>query len=111
VKGKASPHGIWTHLPPGGGKVSLTYKLDEKFDTFCCQVSLNDGPPRCIPLTFEVIGDGKVLWTSKPVTSQADTQTCKDISVRGVKMLTLKVSGTGDERGTHGVWIEPALSK
>lgn len=113
VEGKVSPHGIFMHLSPQGEvkKCAISYRLDRLYRTFSTKVSLNDGPKVCTPLTFTVHGDGKVLWQSKPVTSQADTQACNELSVPGIDKLTLEMTGTGDERGTHGVWIEPFLTK
>src|SRR5262249_42543621 len=115
IKDKASLHGLWMHLPPGGDDktlrlVSVTYRLGKKYSRFNAETSLNDGPPQCIPLTFAVYGDGTLLWESKPVTSQKDQQPCS-FSVKGVDKLKLQVTGTGDERGTHAVWIEPYVAK
>jgi hypothetical protein len=100
------------HLPPQEPQTtSVSFRIGKRFSTFQTQVSLNDGPRDCAPLTFIVSGDGKVLWRSHPVTSQADTQTCTGLSVKGVETLTLEVSGPGDPRGTHAVWIEPSLAE
>ena len=111
IQGKHSPHGVFMHLPRGGeGVCSVSYRIDKQHRRFEADVSLNDGPPECIPLSFTVFGDGKLLWQSKPVTSQADRQTCS-VSVEGVSVLKLQMTGIGDERGTHGVWIEPQLTK
>jgi hypothetical protein len=112
VRGRVSPRGIFMHLPPpNGGTVRVSYQLGKRFSTFNTAVSLNDGPPRCIPLTFAVYGDGRRLWESKPVASQPDGQSCLKLSVWGVDRLTLEVRGQGDERGTHAVWIEPYLTE
>jgi hypothetical protein len=107
-----SLHGIWMHLPPPqGGKASVSYSLNGEFRTFHAGVSLNDGPWKCIPITFTVFGDGKPLWRSRPVTSQADTQYCKDLDVRNIDRLTLEVSGVGEVQAAHAVWIEPYVMK
>lgn len=112
VKGTASPHGIWIHLPPQDEKTArLSFRIGKRFSTFTTEVSLNDGPPECTPMTFTVYGDGRLLWKSKPVATQEDTQPCPALSVKGVDKLTLQVTASGDERGTHAVWIEPYLSK
>jgi serine/threonine protein kinase len=113
IQDKASPHGIFMHLPrqPADKKVRISYRLDRLYRTFNTEVSLNDGPADCTPLTFTVYGDGKVLWQSKPVTSQAHTQRCAGLAVDGIDQLTLELGGTGEERGTQGVWVEPYLTK
>jgi serine/threonine protein kinase len=112
VRGEPSPHGIFMHPPPAWeGSASVSYRLDGKFAAFHATVSINDGPPRAAsPCTFTVRGDGKVLWQSRPVSTQADTQACA-VSVQGVDELTLEVTAAGDHRGAHAVWIEPDVSR
>jgi hypothetical protein len=111
VRGEASPHGIWMHLPTDEPEeVRISYRLQKQFRSFHTKISLNDGPPECIPLTFEVLGDGRRLWQSRPVLSQNETQECS-ISVKDVETLTLRLTGSGDSKGTHAVWIEPYLTK
>jgi hypothetical protein len=113
VGGVPSPQGIFMHPPlkPAGGISRLSYRLDGQYTTFQADVSLNDGPPRAkTPLTFAVYGDGKLLWQSKPLVSQAEAQQCR-ISVQNVEVLTLQVDCPGDPRAAHAVWIEPHVSK
>jgi serine/threonine protein kinase len=110
VKGQVSPHGIFMHLlHEEPQRASVSFRLGKRYSTFSTTVSLNDGPPECTPLTFAVYGDGRLLWESRPVSSQADTQACTGLSVQGVEKLTLEVRCQGDERGTHAVWLEPQL--
>lgn len=111
IKDKASLHGIFMHLlPPDGGTVSIRFRLQKRFARFQTEVALNDGPPKCIPLTFAVYGDDRLLWESKPVCEQADLQACR-VPVAAVDVLKIQVSGEGEGRGTHAVWIEPHLMK
>lgn len=112
INGRNSLHGIWTHLPPPkGGTVGLSFWLDKRYKTFNTEVSLNDGPRHCPPLTFAVYGDGRLLWKSDPVSSQKDGQPCKGLAVDSVDKLTLQIRGTGEVRGAHGVWVEPYLTR
>jgi serine/threonine protein kinase len=112
VGGVLSPHGLFMHAPvPDGGTVKVSYRLDGQFGSFHANVSLNDGPAySATPLTFVVRGDGKVLWKSRGVQSQADTQTC-DVAVQGVQVLVLEVQCPGDAHGGHAVWIEPHVAR
>jgi serine/threonine protein kinase len=112
VQGKESPHGIFMHPPPPWeGSASLTYRLSGNFRTFHAEVSLNDGPPRSeVPVTFAVYGDGQLLWKSRAVRTQGDTQTCA-VAVQGVDRLKIEVSCTGEPFGAHAVWIEPSLAR
>jgi serine/threonine protein kinase len=112
VHGELSPHGIFMHPPPAWeGPASVSYRLGRKFNTFHADVSLNDGVPESVsPCTFTVHGDGRVLWQSRPVSTQADTQTCT-VSVQGVDELTIEVISAGDPRGAHAVWVEPYAAR
>jgi serine/threonine protein kinase len=114
INGKISPHGIFMHPPPppfDGEPVSISYALERKYRRFTAEVSINDGPDVSdTPCTFRVFGDGKMLWESKPVTSQADTQKCT-IAVEGVDVLRIEVVCPGKTRGAHAVWVEPQVAK
>lgn len=109
VRGRFSPHGLFMHPPldPNGGRTRISYRLDGRFREFHTEVSLNDGPRRCdTPLTMSVYGDGKLIWQSKPILSQRDTQMAHG-AVEGVSVLTLELICPGEPRGAHAVWIEP----
>jgi tRNA A-37 threonylcarbamoyl transferase component Bud32 len=112
VRGKVSPHGIFMHPPPAHeGAAKVSYRLDKQFSTFRAQVSLNDGPPPPeMPCEFKVCGDGRELWKSRPISSQADAETCS-VSVAGVNTLTIEVRSFGDPRAAHAVWIEPHVAR
>lgn len=106
-------HGLFMHPPFGaeGGVTRLDYRLSKQFSEFVAEVSLNDGPPECFtPLTFAVYGDGRLLWKSGPVRTQADRQTCRQ-AIAGVEVLTVEVNCPGGSRGAHAVWIEPHVKK
>ncbi len=94
-----------------GGNTKLSYRLDKQYAEFKAEVSLNDGPEESeTPLTFAVYGDGKLLWNSPKVTSQADAAKCQ-VSLKDVAVLTLEVQCPGHPHGAHAVWIEPVLFK
>ncbi len=112
VHDQLSPHGIFMHPPmrPDGGAASLGYRLGKQYGHFYAETSLNDGPPESeTPLTFSVFGDGRLLWRSRPVQSQADAERCA-ISVTGVDVLRLQVDCPGPPRGAHAVWVEPYVA-
>jgi serine/threonine protein kinase len=110
--GRVVAHGLFMHpAPPGQGPASVTYRLDKQYSTFRSEASLNDGvPPAANPCVFKVFGDGRLLWESRPVRSQADTQACA-VSVRGVNELRLAVTCAGEPFGAHTIWVDPAVSK
>jgi serine/threonine protein kinase len=112
IRGKISPHGIFMHPPPAWeGPASITYNLRGAYENFHAEVTLNDGPGDSeSPFTFAVYGDGRVLWKSRPVQRQSDTQTC-NISVKGVDRFKIEVQSQDEPRGAHAVWVEPYLTQ
>jgi len=111
VRGKVFPHGIFMHPPPFPPRAaaSISYRLGKQYRTFRTTVSMNDGPPRSnAACTFAVYGDGRLLWQSAPVWSQADAQRCA-VSVRDVDVLKIAVSSDGPPFGAHAVWLEPCV--
>ncbi|MHC4503614.1 MAG: PA14 domain-containing protein, partial [Planctomycetota bacterium] len=61
------------------------------------------------PMTFKVLGDGKVLWASPPVQDRGMARECR-VDVSGVSKLELVVECPGYEGKAHAVWVEPRLS-
>jgi serine/threonine protein kinase len=112
VNGIPSPHGIFMHPPhEPGSPASLSYDLAKQYAKFQADVTYNDGPSGSFaPCTFAVYGDGKLLWKSRPISSQAHGQKCA-LDVTGVNKLTIAVTCAGEPKGAHAVWVEPCLMK
>lgn len=117
VEKKASPNGI-SMSPEANGQSSVKYRLALMGKTFFAKVALNDSagapgkPPGegAIPtgLVFVVLGDGKVLWKSKPVDTAKMVQDCKaDLS--GVNVLEIRVECPGTNVNAQPVWLEPRV--
>src|SRR5262249_44271731 len=104
VRGQASPHGIIMHpAPPFDTPCSITFDLAKRYRTFSTRVSVNDSAPVApSPMTFSVYGDGKLLWQSKPIIDQTQTQECQ-IPVVNVSALKIEVVASADVRRAHGV--------
>jgi len=62
------------------------------------------------PLTFKVVGDGKVLWASKPVARVRQVERCQ-VRVTGIQVLRLEVECPGSNHRAHAVWLEPRLER
>jgi tRNA A-37 threonylcarbamoyl transferase component Bud32 len=112
VAGKVSPHGLFMHPPPMlGAAAAVSYRLDGAYALFHADVTINDGPGSSeSPCTFEVYADGKLIWRSSPVRSQADVQRC-EVPVKGVNLLRIAVTCAGPPHGAHCVWFEPQLAR
>jgi hypothetical protein len=117
VKGEESPHGL-SLCPDSNTFAGVKYRLNKTGVTFITSAALNDtvgapGMPPGVgkiptPLTFEVWGDGKLLWRSKPVNEAGIVQEC-NVSVAGVEVLDLRMQCPGDCTNASGVWVEPRI--
>ena len=78
--------------------------------SFCMsRVALNDTAKlNESKVRFEVLGDDKVLWTSKNVTKPKRVRSC-DISVLDINTLELRVHCDGSNEYAHAVWIDPVV--
>ena len=116
-QGKESPHGLSMNpVPQDYG--SVKFELPKGSETFMAAAALNDtaAAPGSRPgvgriptaLTFQVLGDDKVLWESKPIDMARKAQECK-VDVTGVKVLELRVNCPGSYVNAHAVWLEPRV--
>lgn len=109
LRGSAK-NNIHTH-PSSDGPIVVTYDLMGKYQSFAAEVAIADGVKPQSPLLFIVLGDGKVLWESKPVGAASDFQKF-NISIKGINNLQLKV--TTVQRASqflHAIWGEPRLMR
>jgi hypothetical protein len=109
--GQPVPHSI-AMVPPDSGTAQVKYPLGGKWSVFAATVGVpriyeNAKEPEAA-LTFEVLGDGKSLWKSEPVT-KLDTFQKYTVLVEKVKVLTLQVHCAGSHNWAHAVWLEPIL--
>jgi hypothetical protein len=116
-QGRESPHGISMNPVPNNFG-SVKFELPNNAETFMASAALNDtaaapgAPPGvgriATRLTFQVLGDDKVLWESKPIDTARKSQECK-IAVSGVKTLELRINCPGSYVNAHAVWLEPRI--
>jgi serine/threonine protein kinase len=117
VNGKESPHGL-SMCPDSNTYAWVKYRLGKTAQTFLASVALNDSaggpglPPGVgkipTPLTFQVLGDGEILWSSKPVDIVRLVQECR-VDVSEVDVLELRVDCPGDYTNAQAVWLEPRV--
>ena len=60
------------------------------------------------PLTFKLLGDGRVLWQSKPINRRGVAQECS-ARIRGVRILRLEVFCPGRHDKARAVWVDPRV--
>ena len=79
VGGTAYHHGLSMH-PPSSGKAYATFELPEDLNdaTMTVGVALNDDvETSSSPLTFKVVVDGEVIWTSEAVQARNVLKSCE----------------------------------
>ena len=89
----------------------LAFLLNGKAKRFSALIGVDDQGNKEIPLTFYVLGDGKVLFQS-PEMSIGDAPLQVDVNLAGIKQLGLlvtdKVGGINNKR-TYCNWINAQL--
>lgn len=58
---------------------------------------------------FDVIGDGKILWSSDVVDDTRTLEQCQELDIRGIKFLTLATRCTSVNWGGHTVFVNPNI--
>lgn len=102
-------HSLFMH-PPDKGSSKLSYTVDHKFHTFTAFVGVRDGADPKSAVTFELRGDGRLLWASRPIRRSGESQEV-NVSVGNFKSLQLQVNCTGESGGCWATWINPMLKK
>ncbi|KAF1318254.1 Hect e3 ubiquitin, partial [Globisporangium splendens] len=113
INGEPRQRCLSTH-PPSQGEAFVIYDLGDAYNRFVGAVGINDDvqneilQQRSVSVVFSIIGDGKELWHSKPVSEVRQVEKF-DLSVRDVRMLELKVTCSGSNHCAHAIWIDPCV--
>jgi hypothetical protein len=111
VNGVKYPLGLGMHPNPSSSSQVKFLLRGLKARRFTSSVAVNDTIEKGSesPLTFTVLGDGKPLWTSKPVQRRGTAQECS-VNVSGIDVLELRVHCPGGNGGAHAVWLDPCVT-
>ncbi len=107
VRGVKPAHALSMH-PTDVGAATVNYELSASYKYLTAQVALMDDSAPKSDITFRVLGDGKVLWTSRPMRNKGDMTPCR-VSIGGVRSLQLEVASEGSPDYGHAVWLNPKL--
>jgi hypothetical protein len=123
-QGVVPAHALST-LATENGSSYVVYHLDGKYRLFSATVAIAEAAdagarqkrrnPRFwtgrtrTPIVFRVIGDGRQLWKSDPITKVGAGQECQ-VVVRGVRELTLQVDCQGKSGFATTAWINPRVT-
>ncbi len=110
VKGVKATKGL-SMAPVDSSYSTVKYRLDKNAFSFRSGVGLFDSLEESFsPCTFEVLGDGKSLWKSKPIKQPQVTDAC-DLDVGGVEVLELRVNIPGNYGRARAIWVDPFVLK
>lgn len=91
IAGKRYPWGIGVHADS-----QLTFDLGKRFEQFRADIGIATRIGDRGSVVFEVLGDGKSLFRSSVVTGREPKPIEVQVSVAGVKELTLQVTNSDD---------------
>jgi hypothetical protein len=113
VQGEETPHSMRLD-PPTEGASQVGYILNGKWSALRVRVGVprfkDTVKPPVSELTFEVLGDNKSLWKSKPTNKLDEFQMC-EVNVDQVKVLTLKVHCPKSGEWARACWLDPILAE
>lgn len=95
------------------GIARVTYQLGGEYKLLRGTAAMADLPadawePTKSPVTFHVVGDGRLLWSSKPLQHKGEHEEFR-LGVGGLKELVLCVRCQGEAGNAWAVWLEPHL--
>ncbi len=107
LRGTTYTKGIGTHA-----NSTITYNLAGKYKTFSSDIGIDDEVNGQGSVTFQVIGDGKVLYTSGTITGASPIVHISNLNVTGVTTLQLVVTTTitGNIDFDHADWANALLT-
>jgi alpha-L-rhamnosidase len=104
IGGQTFAHGVGTHA---AGEFAL--ELHGTARLFSAWVGVDDAAQANGSVTFQVLGDGKVLWASDVMRAGVPAKEVS-VDVQGVQRLTLRVGDAGDGNGMdHADWAEARI--
>jgi len=111
VQGQPAAHSLSMH-PPANGSARAVYQLGKRFRTFKAKVAINDTGSQDAGgvVIFSVLGDGKELWQSRPVSKPGETQDC-NLTIKNVNRLELRTTCPGSSSHAHAVWLDPHVNR
>lgn len=105
LRGITFPRGLGMH-----SRSSVTYALDEKFESFLSTAGVDDETRGRGNVVFAVAVDGKPVFTSPPQSGDAAPLAIGPIDLKGARTLTLLVDfGELGDVQDHADWCDPVL--
>jgi len=111
-RGKSSPHTLWAHPPDANSSSHMAFLIDGRFRLLRGEIGIGTGANHAAaaPLTFRIVGDGKILWHSARL-QERDVPISFVVHVAKVKKLELFVDCPGSHASAWALWIDPLLER
>jgi hypothetical protein len=87
----------------------IVFEIERKYRQLSGRVGIAHNKIPKTPLTFRIVGDGRLLWQSSAL--KGGREESFDIPVGGISVLELLVDCPGHAWWANAVWIDPVLSK
>lgn len=88
----------------------IPFYIKGQATSFSCTIGADDKANRLIPLTFFILGDGKVLYQS-PEMIQGNPSIFVEVDLKGIQRLGLLVTGRGSGYPKNlGDWADPKIT-
>ncbi len=111
VGGEKVFHGLFVH-PSLSFSSLVSFDLHKVFRRLRGAAGISDmvRESTATPLTFRIVGNGKLLWKSRPLTKKGASQKFR-VDISGVSKLELLVDCPGPAESAHAVWVDPVVLK
>jgi hypothetical protein len=115
VAGKTFPKAVMS-LPDANATAVVTYRLPAGVVRARGRVGIftpdhaKPADQPSAPMTFQLVADGEVVWTSPPLKKRDDTAAF-DVAIRNASKLELNTTCTGLNNNNWGAWLDPAIVK
>ena len=115
VRGQEFAHSLFTHPGGNGSPTSrsmstVQYNIGGAYHLFKGSVAIVDDSPKGTPITFGIVGDGRMLWQSKPVAGPRFVQKFS-VDIRNVNKLVLQIDCPGPNSWRQAIWLNPELTR
>ena len=88
----------------------IPFYIKGQATSFSCIIGADDKANKLIPLTFFILGDGKILYQS-PEMIQGDPSIFVEVDLKGIQRLGLLVTGRGSGYPKNlGDWADPKIT-
>lgn len=111
VDGRKYAYALWMH-PAVNATSRAVFPLEQPYRRLVGAVGIVDWSlgQTATPQTFRIVGDGRLLWKSKPLQKSGASEPF-DIDVTGVKKLELFVDCPGSNHAAGSAWLDPRLEE